>query len=288
MRELTVEEIKKIELEILIEFDKFCTENGLTYFLAYGTLIGAIRHKGFIPWDDDIDINMPREDYCWFIENYNKKNLDGRYKAISPKMPEAQHSFVKFIDTKTLKLEPDMKHEFGCLGIDIDIFPLDGQPEGESKYNKWYDKLMQTYKLHGLCGIDDSIKIKRRIALLIIKVLTGGRKSLLKKAERLHKKYPYNTSKYIGSIESAFDERTVRFPREWFDESILVEFEGHKLPAPKEYDKILRKVYGNYMTFPPKEQQVIHHLNKMFLLEGEESLKSLKLRMNYKGEIYKK
>jgi lipopolysaccharide cholinephosphotransferase len=290
MRELGFDERKKIELEILIEFDKFCKENGLTYFLAYGTLIGAIRHKGFIPWDDDIDINMPRKDYCWFVENYNKKNLNGRYKAVSPKMPEAQHTFLKFIDTKTLKIEPNIKYEYGCLGIDIDIFPLDGQPEDEKKYNRWYDNLMRIYRFFGLCGKDNTgnIKIKRRIALLVIKPLTGGRKKLLRKAERLHQKYPYDISKYIGSIESAFDERSVRFPKEWFAKSIFVEFEGHKLPVPVEYDKVLKKIYGNYMEFPPKEEQKIHHINRMFLLEGEESLKTLSLRMNNKGEIYEK
>ena len=84
MRELTADETKKIELEILLHVDKFCRDNGIQYFLAYGTLIGAVRHKGFIPWDDDVDINMSRENYNWMIENYNRMNPGGRYKLISP------------------------------------------------------------------------------------------------------------------------------------------------------------------------------------------------------------
>ena len=131
MKEISFEESKKLELDILLAVADFCNKNNLTYFLAYGTLIGAIRHKGFIPWDDDIDIQMPREDYNKFIETFSHE----RYKTIAPGTPLSKHSFVKVIDTETVKIEAHKKYKKGFLGVDIDIFPLDGTPSDENEYN---------------------------------------------------------------------------------------------------------------------------------------------------------
>ena len=141
MKEISFEESKKIELDILLAVADFCDKHNLTYFLAYGTLIGAIRHKGFIPWDDDIDIQMPRADYDKLIATFEHENL----KLVAPGTPMSKHSCVKIIDTRTVKKEPHLKYKAGYLGIDIDVFPIDGAPSDEAEYNAWYDQLQKVY-----------------------------------------------------------------------------------------------------------------------------------------------
>ena len=267
MKELTIEEAKRIELNILLELDSFCKKNNKQYCLAYGTLLGAVRHKGFIPWDDDIDVTMPREDYNWMIQNYNKLNPNGRYRLIAPTMPEAKHSFVKIIDTYTVKIEPGMDYSQGFLGIDLDIFPLDGQPEKEKDFDKWFSQLMKIYKYFGICLLEAKGSLKRRIGVPVIRILTGNRRYLLRKAAKLHSKYPYHSSEYVGSVECAFVNRGDRFEKKCFDKCIEADFEGYKFPIPAEYDKVLTSIYGNYMQLPPEEKRVTHHVNKMYLKE---------------------
>ena len=264
MKKISFEESKKIELDILLAIADFCDKNNLTYFLAYGTLIGAIRHKGFIPWDDDIDIQMPREDYNTFVSTFEHEYL----KAISPDTPMSNHSFVKVIDTRTVKIEPCLKYSAGFLGIDVDIFPIDGAPDNEDEYNKWYDKLFDLYNEFCISIQCFSISnIKHSIKLMILKLLRHGSKKTsfyLEEAKKLHELYPYQQCEYVASVESCFNSRKNRVPKKYFSESVDVEFEGHIFHAPICYDKILRTIYGDYMQLPPKNKQVTHHLNKVY------------------------
>ena len=269
MVNISFEEGKKIELAILSEIANFCEKENLQYFLAYGTLIGAIRHKGFIPWDDDIDINMPRKDYEYLIENYNQKNPDSPYRVISPFDKLSRHPFVKVIDTRTVKIEKSVDYTDGYLGVDIDIFPLDGQPTDETEFEKWYKRLYNVYKCHLYCILDSKATIVRRLVLPILKFLIGGKNNCLKKAKNLHAKYPYDSSYYVGAVECVFNTKGNRFKKEYFDEAIDTEFEGLSFKIPIGYDAILRKVYGDYMKLPPAEQQVTHHANNMYWKEGE-------------------
>ena len=264
-REITLEEHKTLSLNVLLVVDAFCKRNNLKYYLAYGTLIGAIRHKGFIPWDDDIDVNMSRKDYIYLTENFNRQNSNGRYKLITPYSEESRHSFVKIIDTQTLKIEKGVEYIDKPLGVDIDIFPLDGQPVSEHEFNKWYKKLHKVYKWFAYNIMDYKLSLKRRVCVPILRILSGGKIHILKKAEKLHKKYQYEDSDYIGCIESMYNSNKNRFKKEWFSTTIEVMFEGYKLSAPNGYDKILKKLYGNYMELPPKEQQETHHNNKVFI-----------------------
>lgn len=270
MRQLDNEEAKKIELNILLDFHRFCEENGLTYFLAYGTLIGAIRHKGFIPWDDDVDVHMPRSDYNRLIELYNDKNPNGRYKVIAPNTKESMHSYIKVIDTQTLKIEDGIDYKGRELGVDIDVFPLDGQPDSDTEFNAWYDKLIRLYKICCYCLLDTKKSFKRFVAVPIIRIISGGYSHTFKKAEKLHKLYPYETSNWIGCVEGYCNSRGNRYKKEWFSDIAKVEFEGYIFNAPIEYDKVLKTVYGDYMKLPPVEKQVTHHTNKMYIKSNGE------------------
>lgn len=266
MKKINLEESKKIELDILSFVADFCDKNGLKYFLAYGTLIGAIRHKGFIPWDDDIDIWMPRDDYNKLMYIFQNSETD-YYKLICPTDKNSYHPYVKVIDTRTIKLEESVKYKNGYLGIDIDIFPLDGQPSDDGDYTKWYYKLQRYYRLYPCLILDPCKKIKHMISVSIKKIISGGKKHILKKTAQLHAKYPYNESNFVGCVESCNNSEYNRYKKEWFEDVVEVEFENIVLKAPIGYDSILTKMYGNYMELPPKEKQITHHSNENFWLE---------------------
>ncbi len=259
--EIGLEESKKIQVEILSNIAKFCNENNLNYYLAYGTLIGAIRHKGFIPWDDDTDIWMPRKDYEIFLKNFNG---EGRYKVINPKEKIARHSFAKVIDTQTIKIEPNIKYE-QFLGIDVDVFPIDGAPSCLSESNKFYKKLKKIYTRFANSVLSPiSNNLIRNCRIIFKKGFFVKRRTLLKKAEILHKQYPYESCEYVACYESAFNSIKNRVLKEDFEDFILVKFEGLDFRAPIGYDRILKNIYGDYMQLPPKEQQITHHSNKTY------------------------
>ena len=261
MKEISLEESKKIELDILLTVADFCDKNNLTYFLAYGTLIGAIRHKGFIPWDDDVDITMPREDYDKFIATFNHEYI----KAVVPGTPMSKHSFLKIIDTRTVKKEPCLKYSAGFLGIDVDVFPIDGAPSDEAEYDKWYDELMEVYKSFVLSAQSLSTKyLKHSIKLALLKLKLKKPAYYLEEAKKLHGRYPYKASEYVAAVESPYNSKKNRVPKQYYTGSVDVEFEGHTFRAPICYDKLLRSIYGDYMQLPPEEQRVTHHTNKVY------------------------
>ena len=121
MKKLTLDEVKKIQLEILAYIDSFCKKNNISYFINYGTLLGAVRHKGFIPWDDDIDISMDREHYNMFIEKFNQDS--SKYKILSLDTDKAYfNNFIKVVDTTTKIVDNRNYKTFSC-GVCFDIFP---------------------------------------------------------------------------------------------------------------------------------------------------------------------
>ena len=264
MKPMTFEETRQVELEILTDVVNFCDKNGIHYYLAYGTLIGAVRHKGFIPWDDDIDIWMPRKDYNKFQKTYNKENPSGRYRVVTPYDKVSRYTFLKVIDTKTIKIESNVNYSNGNLGVDIDIFPLDGQPTNQDKYLKWYNMLQKHYKLFPYHILNAPISLKRKIIYQFLKLISGGRNRILKKTAALHSLYSYDSSEYVGSVESCYNYDNDRYKKDWFSGSATVDFENKKFKIPNGYDEILTQLYGDYMQLPPEEKQVTHHLNKTY------------------------
>ena len=267
MKEISFEEVKRIELDILSYFASFCEKNGLQYFLTYGTLIGAIRHKGFIPWDDDVDIQMPREDYVRLIERFNKDN-NSPYRMISPDQKESYYTIVKIIDTRTVKVEEGIKQ--APLGVDIDIFPLDGTPEDDKEYRKWYKKLMKCYQQHLALQSLASGSWKYRIKLffqkmgILLSYGTLNKNGILRRAQKLHAKHPYGERATVGTIECCFNGIKNRLRKEWFSGYVYVPFEDREFRVPIGYDNILKAIYGNYMQLPPEEARVTHHRNNVY------------------------
>lgn len=245
-------EVKKIQVEIVKEVDKICSENGLRYFLAFGSLLGAIRHKGFIPWDDDIDIWMPIDDYEQFKTILECKSK--RYIILNP-MNEKCHriGFPKIVDSYTY-IEEEGLPTYKNNGVFCDIFPLVGvgndEKEGihileEIKKNNW--------RIRGLRHL--SLK-KDGIKGLIIKLL--GEKFFYKRILKLSHKFDYEKSKYINGLYNA-DVGMFLYKKSDFEGETYVEFEGVLLRAPKGYHNILKTTYGNYMELPPEDQRIGLH-----------------------------
>ena len=265
MRELTFEEHKQYQLGVLKDVARFCDENGLRYYLAFGTLIGAVRHKGFIPWDDDIDIQMPRPDYEKFISEYKSDY----FEVISPYNERSKHTIVKVIDTRTIKIEKAVKYTKGEeLGVDIDVFPLDGQPDDDVEFLSYYSKKRKLYKKFRF-KISDyrQYSWKGKIAYLPGFILSKSitKNAILDKVNQIVNEFDYENSKYVGTTASLYESTKNRTLKEWYKDTIFMEFEGEKFKIPSGYHEILKKIYGDYMQLPPEEQRIAHHSNKIYL-----------------------
>ena len=282
-KELTMEEHKQRALQILVEVAEYCEANDIRYFLAYGTLIGAVRHKGFIPWDDDIDIQMPRPDYERFAREFNKSVHTHNLRAVVPTDPDAKHTFVKVCDMDTLKIEDSLKYEGEkYLGVDVDVFPLDGLFEDTEEYKKRFrlkrklafKYLMIQYRLYTkdlkFNGIG-ILKFVKRLGMVVVGRVCGAvsgkwkREYLLDQMQKLETEVPYETAVMVGmnccTPDALFDDCHRKI---CYDSYTYAKFEDYSFRIPAGYDEIMRKQYGDYMTPPPAAQQITHHANRVF------------------------
>ena len=225
-----------------MELDRFCKEHNLKYFLAYGTLLGAVRHKGFIPWDNDVDVYMLRDDYNKLIKLYK----DNSYRLMCVercKRNEYTYAHAKMIDSRTLLIEnfqPDKK-----LGVFIDVFPLDYLRNEDKDYNlvlKRYNRINYLDTAKGIKGN-------------ILKII--GRKQLAR-VTRIMNNYDTNRCDYVGSCCVASD-LPVLFNKRWFEKTVEVSFENNTFPAPIAYKEVLERIYGDYMKLPPIEERKPQH-----------------------------
>lgn len=267
MEKLSMKEVQQGSIEILTKIDEVCRTEDLEYCLAYGTLIGAIRHKGFIPWDDDIDIMMPRRDYNRFIA-YCLNHKDELYplEIINPQVNGKCPYTITRISDSRYKLDVDNEFDYG-LGLFVDVYPMDGVGKTVREYSKLKRKAS---RYASMCFISTRQRVKRENTKSIFKMIIKypafavakkfGTKFFMNKLYSIAEKCDYDSSKYVGCIIWASDDglRGI-FPKEWFNEYIDVEFEGHMFRAPKEFDKVLSHCYGEYMKLPPEEARIAHH-----------------------------
>ncbi|MBQ7818383.1 MAG: LicD family protein [Bacteroidales bacterium] len=267
MKELTLQELKEVEFKILKVFDAFAKENNIRYYLSHGTLLGAIRYKKFIPWDDDVDLLIPREDYNRMIKIF--KDTD-RYRLFAPeKNPEYRYPIAKLCDMTTRKDEYDYDNGIK-LGIDIDLFPLDAWDDDLEKAKKEVKKLQKNMYYLGLTRLRNPATANP-LKWFGMKVIMGfcrmlGSRHFIKNIIKESYKPEQKGNKYLGCKSwCVYGERGI-IPAEVFKETADIEFEGEKFPAPKDYDTYLTCLYGDYLPEPPKEKQKTHHTFKAYKL----------------------
>jgi len=241
-------------LSMLKQFHEVCVKNNLVYYMAGGTMLGAVRHKGFIPWDDDVDVVMPREDYNSFKQIAHSilpENLEIKFYENEKNSP--MH-YMKLIDKNTTLIENKYRNYYE--GVYIDLFPLDGAPSDKGV-------LVKKQKVVG-----------RYISLIVNHCYTDGRHGLRKiygyiarcfdlgrlhaKVERLITERSYKSSEIVGNYLGSYGIREF-VPKRYFGNPIKYQFEDTELYGPEDYDAYLKAIYGDYMQMPPVEKRINTH-----------------------------
>lgn len=255
-----LKELQNTELVILKEIDRICKNNNIRYYLGEGTLLGAIRHHGFIPWDDDIDLLMPRKDYKKFLEVAPKVVHENFEIQHSSTVKNYWSPFIKvrYLGTSFFK-QQHISHLTNHNGPLIDIFPLDNVPKRDSlkqflqaaiiKFNRG----MLSYKL--------KTRHPKKWKGYIVKFCSYfvSVNQIHKVLDRTFKKYNNINNKYIVNLASYYNYKKQTVPKKWYGKPRMVKFESLIMPVPKEAEKILASIYGDYMTLPPLEKRVIKH-----------------------------
>ena len=263
---MELRELQLKELEILKEVLKIIERHNLRYYMLGGTFLGAVRHKGFIPWDDDVDIALPREDYEKFAE-YARTELGEPFGIISYKTEKNHNDYCNRVVNKKILLVRDDARNEKTENLWIDIFPLDGMPNNVlvrafHKFSLLFKRLLLQYS-----KFNDGVNMKRKrtvlefllikIGFVISKIFKFDVKKRLGAVDKALRSCKYEESNFVVNFMGAYKFKEM-FPRSLYDDSAEYEFEDIKLNAPKNYDKILTQLYGNW-KLPPTENQRFSH-----------------------------
>lgn len=258
MKELTLDEIHAALFDILAEFDRVCRENNLQYSLAYGTLLGAVRHRGFIPWDDDVDVYMPRPDYETFV-SIAANVLKEPFSLAPDRGKDAQYPFCKVVDAR-YRIKSTTHREVPNLYIDI--FPVDGVPADEKKRKKMYrgeralgfGLLLTKWYTVGKAGF-----LLRIFGFFVYLVgLCIGRRRFVAAMNRRALAHPYEDAELVGVHSWGLAREAIA--KDSFEHYTELDFEGKKFFAVENYDELLTNCYGDYMTPPPPRKRITHSM----------------------------
>ena len=268
MGEAFLEELHVYNLAALKTFTMFCEEHNLTYFAIGGTLLGAVRHKGFIPWDDDVDVAMPRADYDKLVSlagEFPKPFILEEYRYNK----EFQSYFAKIRSEEIELLETVTEEADRRRGYLIDVMPLDGTPDNRFLRKLYFGKMMFYRFLCGAANVHTGILTSRpkweQCVLKICRALRLYKVFTVQKIYKcmdkaFHKQKVYEAT-HIGTLVGAYKTREI-VPAEYFGldkEPVYLDFEDMQIRAPKQYDLYLTHMYGEYKNLPPENQRKVHY-----------------------------
>ena len=253
-------ELQKKEFELLREFIRVCDTLGLTYYLVCGTCLGAVKYKGFIPWDDDLDAALPRKDYRIFLDKAQGLLGNGVFLQTFETDENFPNFFAKLRDSRTTFIEKSVRHIDMNHGIYIDVFPLDGYPDDPGKQQE-IERFKQTYGREMSSVFDTgsaNFKVKALAAAKkILRVRTDAR-ALVRQADKLFSSYPTEDSELWCNHGNWQGVREYA-PRGQYGSGTEAEFEGIKVRIPEKYDEYLTQKYGDWRADLPEEERKGHH-----------------------------
>ncbi len=275
--EIKLEDIKKIQLDILIYLDKICKENSIKYYLSSGTLLGAVKYKGYIPWDDDIDVILLRDDYTKLVNVL--KNSNDRYKLLSIyNCKDYYYPFAKLVDSKTILIENSKKIK--GMGVYIDIVPMDGYKDSNILKHIFdiriiHNLTVRRFRIKNcIRGNFDYMKFRNKkvkhkgikdfiYAFVDYITLPLGYNFWAKVLDKKVSSIDISKCDYVGVRVGSFGIKESFLKKEIIEQE-LYEFEGLKFTSFKNYDLYLTNKYGNYKKEPNEEQKVSHHQYKAY------------------------
>jgi lipopolysaccharide cholinephosphotransferase len=261
---IDTDEMKAIELDIMRELYKVCHEEGLKCAMAYGTLLGAIRHHGFIPWDDDIDLLMPRTDYERLPELFAEHTSKPYYKIIWYRDRSSIYPFIKVVDTRTEVIEHYIDERWNRVGVWVDIFPVDGmgpddQPfESAIKLRRKYDYLA--------ANVHEGSSAFSMVGKRVLKAIMPKEDiyQVASQMDDLARAVPLTKSEEVAQLVWPFGS-SERMPSSIITDLCPYEFEGEQFEGPRNYDLCLTRWYGDYMTPPPENERIPHYVDARWL-----------------------
>ena len=288
MQEVTKQEQPRwngILVEVFSTFISFCTRHQLRYFCAGGTAIGAVRHQGMIPWDDDIDVCMPRPDYERFRQLWYEQPVED-YELIGPESDDAYPlPSLKLCNAHTTLVE---FAEIPCLtGLYIDIFPVDGAPDNDAealqllrRYQRLKNRLSAISHRYSFAKYMGLLVQPRQWGQFCYKTIgflwrKGYRKWLLKQMNAISSSYAFDRGERVVVYAGSYGAREI-FPKSWVETQVMGTFEGLQVALPQCTDAYLRHYFGDYMQLPPEAERVAKHAKAYFNLNERKSFEEVK------------
>lgn len=281
----------KKTIDVFRYYMQICKEYNLKWYCGCGTVIGAIRHKGMIPWDDDIDVCMPREEYDKFIEICRKLESND-FELVTPDSDSSYNAFHARLMDKNSTILFWRRYPV-VLGIYIDIFPMDGIGSDKKKAEEHYRKYLKNYFCFRECHAHFSLENikyylthnqkKRAFSSILFSFNRKWfRDYYLRQIKKIAKTYSWNESKYILTYSPGWGEKEI-YLKEWVEETTLTEFEGMQVPVPAKYDEYLRYFYNDYMKLPPVEERNQRHKIDYYNLNRRETFEEILQHIKEQG-----
>lgn len=260
---VTVKECQQVELSIMKELHRYCGKHQITYAMAYGTLLGAVRHKGFIPWDNDMDIVMPRPDYERFIRLVQESPIaDHLYLLHHSIDPHYHYQCARVCDSRTEVAPAYIREQPGKMGLWVDIFPIDGVWDTSIRHlpSRAILRMYKVLQRADIYALPDGHGWKNHVKNLLQLLFPNKQNHFQKKVDQLGMRWSFDSSDRVGNI-TEFDFFGESFPKDDLTEPVLLPFEDAEFYAPRNWDAWLATYYGDYMKLPPEEKRMTHDLN---------------------------